>query len=1159
MNKEPNLGIALSVIGIIILGFIGGFYFSGEGITGAQTADEVKYTYYFGADGYDGGWFPEGAEHPAGWVADQQLRGLTRAQLGEERIRDQVWEPEQMVIYNSLEDYNAGNKVVVTTTPTWTATSAQISSGTETYTVQSGNTLGDIARQNLIAKGNPNPTPVQVNTEIQRIAGLNSIQNINVIQLGQILTLVSPEATGGDAPDVYGVVTTAENVDARIAWVHDYLDSINAEEGEWVDGSKGSDLRLDPRVQYTVIGGQLYVRQTGKSPTVFQNGIWIDPPVKTPLVTQTPQTIEEKIEDAEEGAELDLPPGSLGSIAGVHTLEIDEQGKRWWVSRDGQRIEEVQMLQDIGEEEAITGTYKMDINILSFQQVEDRNINAEFNNLIGNNFPGVEFSQYTTYQKQELMGAFRTATSRNQKGGEYRFPIGEEMYYFDSNGQLKRERAGWTDPTVTDPAIRNQVMNALVAKVQAVPAAPTAAPELGRYQLNRESGEWGYYDTNGQWVKAQDQQTLNERWQQTQTATPPQGATIRYFRYDADKGEWGYNTEEGWVKAKNQGELTSQWRQANPNAGQQQPEFPAPAEQSAPAPTIDPEFQAQVVNNQNLRGIIDPDEYGTVAQQQQLMQTLNDYIKYNQRGGDYRWDVGDESYYLDRDGQENIVVKRDVSFGRDPIVTEPPTQLALRIGRGPASIINWEDLGGHYQGVKILVNIGGTEIEVKSYDLNAQTVTLIDGTVKELRKDNGRVVFKDGTIPQLAPPPSTTLNWADIGGHWQDTDGNGEREQFITINGEEIPVLSFNADAQTVTLLNGEVKRIVKDASGQIELIDAPPEVTAEQKKAEQEAQEKASKERREHIATIISRILHPTRGALEIEAWVEKAAGKDLKLYDWRKDDSNLGKFIQYSVAGYETYACDNWLNNPASEYFVQDYAGHFATGANPLGLVMFVNGKRSEYEAGAWQTQCRFNGQDPKWFPGVDNSGNPIRRGYLYKLSWHISHPFTQAQVEGMSRDEKRGNGLDPDTGAITYKIQLKGEACTSESLPDNFYLPTAGVTPRTVERVLEPGQADTKTLVYYDPSYMSNICIRFDTWRYDGRNTDFPVGCAPTEGLGLIRKEQLNVPPSFAYLPEENSYISEQTTGQPTFDPGAGEQPRDQPRRGQVAPTYCPPGMC
>jgi|GEM_PF-4422592 len=279
-----------------------------------------------------------------------------------------------------------------------------------------------------------------------------------------------------------------------------------------------------------------------------------------------------------------------------------------------------------------------------------------------------------------------------------------------------------------------------------------------------------------------------------------------------------------------------------------------------------------------------------------------------------------------------------------------------------------------------------------------------------------------------------------------------------------------------------------------------------------------------------ISAFLNPSMGSYKVQGLVEELFG-DVTIVDTTK---KWGELWAYAEQGMEYYAADKiFCNKKQSSWFIQDYAGHYVgAGEFPTlnSVTMYILGKRTEYAAEGgidWNTAYNIDGKAPQWFPKVMSSvptygttttattlkgsttttliyskSNPslAAMGYLYKLSWLVKHPYTADDVAAMSLDEKHDNGLDDD-GNITFRIYITetGAPCMAKScyqLSPKYYL--------------EPGSQISQTKVQYKLPYLSGVCIRFDSYKWDKVHLEYPAGCQSPDGkLGAIVKEELTAP--------------------------------------------------
>lgn len=265
------------------------------------------------------------------------------------------------------------------------------------------------------------------------------------------------------------------------------------------------------------------------------------------------------------------------------------------------------------------------------------------------------------------------------------------------------------------------------------------------------------------------------------------------------------------------------------------------------------------------------------------------------------------------------------------------------------------------------------------------------------------------------------------------------------------------------------------------------------------------AEQRRRDVARFMGAILYPTAGALQLQELFDKHLGDDITWFrtrDWRK----WGK-LGYIDSAIEGLMCDafHMIGEGPSDIFIKDYPGHYVGGNDlpNLGSILVVNGVRTEYERGEWNVEnCNFK---PKWFP-IKGDDEVKELGYLYKIQWYIKNPYTEKQVESMSRSERKRLGLDEFEGNISYRIIMKGKACSSYDLPSSYKMPS----PRYFN--LGPGQEHNYNFAYYDLAYMDKICIEFKDWKYNGKDKNYPKNCDKEIKISSLKAEA-----DFVYLPE------------------------------------------
>lgn len=292
----------------------------------------------------------------------------------------------------------------------------------------------------------------------------------------------------------------------------------------------------------------------------------------------------------------------------------------------------------------------------------------------------------------------------------------------------------------------------------------------------------------------------------------------------------------------------------------------------------------------------------------------------------------------------------------------------------------------------------------------------------------------------------------------------------------------------------------------------------AEDNKLDNLARERFSK------ARVWAELLNPSIGAMQIGRDLEKLVWKkDVSMFDLFSDGNFKNKmidFFSYFQAGVETL----WCNKKASSFFTQDYPGHYVGAGdfpNLNSVTIFTFGKRTQYMPGKdldWNTPYRVKGEMPAWFPNVQSStpvstvsttvttksstttlilskANPSlsAAGFLYKLQWLIKHPNTKEEIDAMSVAKRTGSGFDTD-GNITFTINIK-----EEGLPC-MYKNCVQISPK---QYLEPGGSISQTKVSYKLAYLTGICLKFDTYKWDRYNTEYPIGCINPKGsnMGVI----------------------------------------------------------
>jgi len=251
--------------------------------------------------------------------------------------------------------------------------------------------------------------------------------------------------------------------------------------------------------------------------------------------------------------------------------------------------------------------------------------------------------------------------------------------------------------------------------------------------------------------------------------------------------------------------------------------------------------------------------------------------------------------------------------------------------------------------------------------------------------------------------------------------------------------------------------------------------------------------------------MLHPSKGALEFESWVEGRIGKDIALggKDWT--EWNGGSWGIFEEGAIESKLCDKWYGKTSSDVFISESPNHYLGGDDlpSMSSIIVVNGVRTEYKGSGDMWKDSKCSPAPKWFPLQGEETKPL--GYLYKIHWYIKHPYSQSQLDAMTEGKRRDLGLEEHGGNITYRIVLEGTACSSEDLPAKYEMPS----PRYYE--LAPGQTHDLNFAYYDMAYMDKIKIVFEDYKYNTRDNVYE------SKTGIVAVEN-NAPQSFGFFPEE-----------------------------------------
>ena len=263
----------------------------------------------------------------------------------------------------------------------------------------------------------------------------------------------------------------------------------------------------------------------------------------------------------------------------------------------------------------------------------------------------------------------------------------------------------------------------------------------------------------------------------------------------------------------------------------------------------------------------------------------------------------------------------------------------------------------------------------------------------------------------------------------------------------------------------------------------------------------------RRQWAQQISEILYPGPGAMAIQKGFEKIIGEDItnKVTEVA-DELKIGKIAKWSQDPYyiEYGICDAFMDEPQNlrvpptraESRAGNYQGKWIT---PLG-------KRVEYKLGGelYKGRCPYNNNAPKWQPGVSN-GKPVVLGYLYKMQFVLTHPYSKEAVDKFSSDERKNRGLDED-GSLRFRIKRIIEPCNSIGIKeDMFYGKWITLKPDN------NGQFKT-SISFFEQAFIKEVCIEFEN--YKPGNFGY---CKDRECCTDVVAEETDPPSDFSLFPE------------------------------------------
>jgi len=301
--------------------------------------------------------------------------------------------------------------------------------------------------------------------------------------------------------------------------------------------------------------------------------------------------------------------------------------------------------------------------------------------------------------------------------------------------------------------------------------------------------------------------------------------------------------------------------------------------------------------------------------------------------------------------------------------------------------------------------------------------------------------------------------------------------------------------------------------------LDVADEVEDDIKAKELEQAKQERTERRKAAFERANAIWNPDEGVLWGQEKLEKLLGYliedftfSLKINDLMKDllpwwDKYLSGYLISDAICYERFSFKGPIGTRATQ------TGGFPGLHQDIPIVT-IQGERIDYTQLAGGS-CLINGNHPAWFYEIDDEGNKDYHGYIYLVSWYISYPYTESDLEDMDYEDM---GLEPD-GSILLNIVLNAKershtGCTD--FKDSYRIVRA-------DGVIKPGDpsglinlsmskgALNQVTSFYHKDLITEVCINFTDWKYDGGSRKF---CNP------ITHSTLSVPANFDYLTKKSS---------------------------------------
>ncbi|MGM5485035.1 MAG: hypothetical protein ACQEP1_04150 [Nanobdellota archaeon] len=226
---------------------------------------------------------------------------------------------------------------------------------------------------------------------------------------------------------------------------------------------------------------------------------------------------------------------------------------------------------------------------------------------------------------------------------------------------------------------------------------------------------------------------------------------------------------------------------------------------------------------------------------------------------------------------------------------------------------------------------------------------------------------------------------------------------------------------------------------------------------------------------------IFPSASEKAIGDFIDKATGINAAFNNW-VGGSEFGRKLTEWVTSPSAkvvekafcYEQTEKLRNNYKDYYSSRFTGGPGGWPSPDGsTMMYAYGRRKEYADENGKALMDWD-NDHKWFPDAD--GKP--KGYLYKFSWNVHHPYTSGEIESLSNSQLDDKGL-LDDGSLQYNIVL-----TTQGGEDDWFVSDK-------IRNVSPGDNDANTVSFYNKKKYTGIYIRFGNgFELDG-NARYPPG--------------------------------------------------------------------